>query len=90
LRSAWRWLGSVDFIEEALDEIAVAIEEGADGLNFVSPWQGLDVGPSTTILHGLEHGVRIVSAVGDEELAGAPHGLSGGKLERNGQAVGID
>lgn len=47
----------LEFVEEALDEIALAIEVGAEGRDVLAPRHGLDVRPSATILHYLAQGV---------------------------------
>src|SRR5262245_31578760 len=91
----------LQFAEEALDQIAIAVEEGAEGRDLHAPGHGLDVGPSALARHILAQGVAVVCAIGQEDLAGpearqdvfgalAVMGLTLAELERDGQAVGID
>src|SRR5262249_15802530 len=91
----------LEFAEEALDQIAIAVEEGAEGRDPHATGHRLDVGPSTVTGHVLAQGVAVVGAIGQEDLARpgarpqvlgalAVRGLALAELECNGQAVGID
>src|SRR5262249_20523716 len=91
----------LEFAEEALDQIAIAVEEGAEGRDPHATSHGLDVGPCTVAGDVLAEGVAVVGAIGQEDLARpearqhvlgalAVMGLTLAELERNGQAVGID
>ena len=91
----------VEFVEEALDEIAVAVEKPAEGWDIDAVRHRLDVGPCAAITKVLSHAVAVISAVGEERLAGtdviqyvlgalAVMGLPFGELELYGEAVGVD
>ena len=58
------------FIEEAFDEVALAVEFGWNlALNFAGP-HGRDVSPSAGCSHEVEDKAGIVTAVGDEIAIG--------------------
>jgi hypothetical protein len=90
-----------EFAEEALDEVAVAIEEGADDGAALAISHRLDVGPDTTLGQLGPERVTIVSAIGEQDVtitqsvqhvgSAAPIvRLTGSELERDLQAVGVD
>src|SRR5271155_173045 len=88
-------------VEEALDQIAIAIEKGAESGDAHAAGHWFDVGPSSLLLDRRAQGITVIGPVGQKDLAGsevAQHvlsassimGLALGELERDGQAVGID
>ena len=90
-----------EFVEEALDEVSVAIEEGAEGGLLLASWHGLDVGPCAPRGNLDTQGIGVVGAVGEQDVTvsqGIEHvacaapvmGLAGGQLESDRQSVGID
>ena len=90
-----------ELVEEALDEVAVAVEEGAEGRDVLAVWHRLDVGPGAACGEGLAQGVAVVGAVGQQDLAGAKRcehvlgaaavmGLAFGELRGDRQTVGVD
>src|SRR6185437_8889932 len=91
----------LDLVEEPLDEIAIAIKEGAEGRIVDAARHGLDVGPGAAGSEGLAQSVTVIGAVSEQDLAradavehvgGAPAvmSLTFGELERDRVAVGID
>src|ERR1051326_4342818 len=58
----------LELVEEALDEIAVAIEEGAEGRDVDAPRHGLDVGPRAALGQAGAQSVAVVGAVGEQDL----------------------
>ena len=90
-----------EFVEEAFDEIAEAIEVGAEGGDVHPMGHWFDVAPCALLCEARPQRVAVVAAVGQEDLAFAETGehvgraspvmsLSGRQLEQNGQAVGVD
>src|SRR5258705_2303031 len=91
----------LELVEEALHEIAEAVEKGAESWPVHAPGHGLDVGPGATLGHARAQRVAVIGAVGEQDLArteGAEHvggtlavvGLAGAELQGNRIAVGID
>lgn len=90
-----------EFVEEALDEVALAVEPGVDGAPHADVALAGDVGPSPARLDHLDDGPGVIAAVGDdvasegkaaEELRcrGLVGGLARGEHEADGEAAGID
>lgn len=90
-----------EFVEESLDQVAVAVEERAEGGRVDAPLERLDVGPRAAVFDLLSDRVAIVGAVGDEDLAGLEPVDQGRRTapvvrlarrqgDRHGQAVGVD
>lgn len=91
----------LELVEEPLDEVAVAIEERAEGRDVDAPRHGFDVGPSATLRQAFTKRIAVIGAIGQQGLAGtetveqiacalAVMGLALGELERDRIAVGID
>src|SRR5450631_358108 len=91
----------LEFAEEAFDEVAVAIEEGAERRAAFAAGHRLDVGPCAARGHLEAQGITVVGAIGEQHVAaaeriehvgGAPAivCLSGRQLERDRQAARID
>ena len=91
----------LEFIEEALDEVTVSVEEPAEGGDIDAVRHWLDVGPCAAITKVFSHAVAVIGAVGEKRLAwadvgqhvasaGAVMGLPFGQLELYGEAVGVD
>ena len=57
-----------DFVEEAFDQVAIAIEEGAERRNFDAPRQGLDVGPGAAGSQAVAQRVAVIGTIGEEDL----------------------
>jgi hypothetical protein len=53
-------------IEEALDEVSVSIEEGAEGRHVLAVWQGLDIGSCAPFIAALPQLVAVIGAVGQK------------------------
>jgi hypothetical protein len=90
-----------DLVEEPLDEVAVSIEEGAEGRDVLASRHRLDVRPRTALGQILAEPIAVIGAVGKQDLAGAEMvehivgalavmGLTLGEFERDRIAVGID
>jgi hypothetical protein len=62
----------LELAEEALDQIALAIDTPVDGAMHDTLAGGRDVGFGPARPDQLEHSVRIVAAVGDDVLASDP------------------
>src|SRR5215212_8687590 len=91
----------LELVEEALDEVAVAVQEWAEGRNVDAPWHRFDVGPGPTIEQRPTQRVAIVGAIGQQDLPGADAvqhiggaaaivGLAFAQLQCDRQAVGIN
>ena len=90
-----------DFAEEPLDCVAQFIEAGAEG-RFADPLRHEpDIGPNAAFCHLAVQGIGVISAVGKQDIAwsqtvehvgcAAPVvRLSGGDLQQDRQAIGID
>src|SRR5262249_35932564 len=87
--------------EETLDEIAVAIEEGAEGRDVLAVGHRLDVGPRTAPGEIVAQPVGVIAAVGQQDLPRpeTPEHVSGalavvrltfGQLYHHGPALSID
>ena len=61
----------LELVEEALDEVSVAIQEGAEGWNVHTSRHGPDVGPSAPSRHPVAQGIAVVGSVGDQGLTGS-------------------
>jgi hypothetical protein len=59
----------LEFAKEALDEDAVATEEGAEGGAAFTIWHRLDVGLGTTCGQFGPERIAVVSAVGEQDIA---------------------
>jgi hypothetical protein len=91
----------LNLVEEALDEVSVPIEEGAEGRDVDAVGHGFDVRPSAALGQAFAQRVAVIGAVGEQDLADlkagqhvagafAVVGLAFGKLERDRIAVCID
>src|SRR4051812_48085161 len=91
----------LDLAEETLDEVAIAVEEGAESRRVDPSRYGLDVGPGAALRQAHAEGVTVIGAVGEQDLAGAEAvehvasasavtGLALGELERDRIAIGVD
>ena len=91
----------LQLVEEALGEVAIAVEERAEGRDPNAPGHGLDVGPGAAFGEAPPKRVRVIGAVGEEDLSrtdaaqhllGAPAvvRLALGELQHDRQAVRID
>ncbi len=90
-----------EFVEEALDEVAVSIEKGAERRHRLSVRHRLDVGPGTPCRERGAQRIAVIGRVGEQDLAVADiiehvgralavMGLAFAELERDRQAVGVD
>ena len=90
-----------DLIEKPLDEVAISIEERAEGRDVLASRHRLDVRPRTALCQALAQPIAVIGAVGKQGLAGAEMvehiagalavmGLALGEFERDRIAVGID
>jgi len=90
-----------EFAEEALDEVTIAVEEGAEGGDVDPSRHRSDVGPGSLISQGFTQGVTVIGPIGEKRLAGAHivqhvagalavSGLALGEFERDRIAVGVD
>ena len=59
----------LEFAEEAFDEIAIAIEERAEGRDAFAARHRFDAGPGTAIGEGRAQGVAVVGAVAEQDAA---------------------
>jgi len=91
----------LDLVEEALDEVAVSVEEGAECGLGLAMRQWPDAGPPALVGEPLAQGVRVVGPIGQQDLSfanGAQHilgrapvvRLSRRQLEPDGQSIGIN
>lgn len=91
----------LEFVEEALDDVAISIEEAAESGDMNAVRHRLDVRPCAAFVKGLAHPVAVISAVGEQNLTvaeiiqhvvGAPAvmRLAFGELELHRQAVGVN
>src|SRR3546814_9983156 len=90
-----------EFVEETLDDVAITVEKASEGGDVLARRHGLDVGPGASGGEPLAHGVAVVGAVGEQDLArpesiqhvlgrASVMRLTGRQLELHGPAVGID
>jgi len=91
----------LEFIEEPLDKIAVAVQEPAEGGDALASRHGFDVGPCAARGQIDAQRVAVIGAVGQQDLpasdthehvprAAPVMGLALAQLERNRQTVGVD
>ena len=91
----------LELVEEALDAVPVAIQEGAEGELVDAAGERLNVGSGSLPGDGVAERVAVVGAIGEEDLAGAEGaqhrsgsaaimGLALAQRERDGQAVRVD
>ena len=91
----------LDLVKEAFDEVAIAVEEGAEARDALAVRHRLDVRPSATIGDAGAEPVGVVSAVCEEYIAfadrieqagGAPPvmGLAGRQSERDRPTFGVN
>jgi hypothetical protein len=91
----------LDLVKEAIDQIAVAIQEGAESQCLHPPGHGLDIGPGALADHRLAQRVAVVGAVGEKNLVWADAAQHAGgasavmclafrQLEPDRQSIGID
>jgi len=59
----------LEFVEEAFDEIAIAVEERAEGRDAFSVWHGFDAGPCAACRQSSAHGIAVVGAVSKQDAA---------------------
>ena len=59
----------LEFVEEALDEIAVAVEERAELWDAFAVRHWLDAGPCAAGCQSGSHGIAVVGAVGEQDAA---------------------
>ena len=90
-----------ELVEEALDEVALAMEPAIDGAAGTQVALAGDMGPGAAGLDGVDDGPGVVAAVGDDiagkrqaveqhRRGGLAGGLAGGEDEPHRQAVGVD
>lgn len=90
-----------ELVEEALDEVAVSVEEPAERWWSEPAGHGFHIGPGTACRERLAHEVAVIGPVGEQRLAvadavehaggaAAVMGLALGQFEADGQAMGID
>src|ERR1700712_4012277 len=60
----------LDPVEEALDEISVSVEEGAEGRDVDAVGHGLDVRPGAAFGQALAQRVAVVGTIGEQDLTG--------------------
>ena len=88
-------------VEEALDEVALAVEGGVDRAADANVALAGDMGPRAAGLDEVDDGPGVVAAVGDDiagkrqaveqhRRGGFVGGLAGGEDEAHRQAVGVD
>src|SRR3954452_5408617 len=88
-----------DLVEEPLDEVAITVEEGAEGRNIDASRHRLDVRPGSALEQSVAERVAVVGSICEQDLpdaeavqhiAGAPPvmDLALGELERDRVAVG--
>jgi hypothetical protein len=58
----------LQLVEEALDEVAVAVGRGLDRALELAVAAGRDVGPSAGRCDAVDDGAGVVAAIGDESL----------------------
>ncbi len=84
-----------ELTEEALDEVALAVERRGDGALDLAVAAGRDVGLAAGLAHQVEDRLSVVAPVGDERLGGRQvgqqdwsEGLVGGLPWRDDEAEG--
>ena len=58
-----------EFVEEALDEVPIAVEERAESWDALAVRHGFDAGPCSARCQGGAHGVAVVGAIGKQDAA---------------------
>lgn len=90
----------LELVEEAFDQVAVAVEPGAEGRDVYPVRHGFDVGPGAALGHFHSQGVTVIASVGEQDLVCAEAvqqisstatimRLAFSQLERDGVAVGV-
>ena len=90
-----------EFVEEALDGVALAVDPGAEGEGFDPVGHGADIGPCSAPVHLFAQGVAVVSPIGEKDVSrldGVQHvggrapvvSLAFGQLEADRSAFSID
>src|SRR3546814_7305798 len=59
----------LEFAEETLDEVAIAVEERAERRDALAVRHGLDAGPCAAFGQGRAHGVAVIGAVAEQDTA---------------------
>ena len=59
----------LELIEETLNEVAEAVEEGAERRDINASWHRLDIGPATASGYVPAQGIAVIGAVCEENLA---------------------
>lgn len=59
----------LQLIEETLNEVAEAVEEGAERRDVNASWHRLNIGPATASGHFPAQGIAVIGAVCEENLA---------------------
>src|SRR5690625_573439 len=91
----------LEFVEEALDEVSVAIKKGTEGRRVEASGHRFDARPGAAFLDRLTQSVGVVGAVSEQDVslaqtvqhierASAVMGLAGRELEDDGPPLGID
>ena len=91
----------LELVEEALDEVAISKQEGAEGGNAHAARHGFDVGPGAAAFHLCAQSVAVIGSIRQKDLATGDvgqhvggaltvMGLAGRELEEDGQAIGVD
>ncbi len=91
----------LEFVEEALDQVSIPVEEGAEGGDPHPAGHGFDVGPGALVVQRLAQGVAVIGPISKQNLprpelsqhvlrALAVVGLSFAELERDWQAMSVD
>lgn len=90
-----------EFIEEALDGVALTVDPCAEGEGFDPVGHGADIGPRAAPIHLFAQGVAVVSPVGEKDVARLERSqhvsgrasvvsLAFGQLEADRSAFSID
>ena len=91
----------LQLVEEALNEVAEAIEEPAERRDVDASWHRLDIGPAAAPSHVLALDVGVIGAVCEEDLAFADRAkhiggaaaimrLAFGQLQGDRKPIGVD
>ena len=90
-----------ELAEEALDEVAISVEEAAEGRDVLTVRHRLDVSPGAAGREVGPEGVAVVGPIGEQDLAvgeiaehigraAAVMGLAFAQLQRDWQPIGVD
>ena len=60
----------LDLVEEPLDEVAIAVEEGAESRDVDASRHGFDVGPGAALRQALAERIAIIGPVGQQDPYG--------------------